>query len=209
MTIVSLPFEKADNLCAKDTRNVINHVLMPWDQAKPKDFIGFMQGMFVPVDMRGPRPGRHQVLYRKTDTGAEWVRYRTLSREASPKLADAAHLSLMIIDDPVFDSTIEDAVADLNPENGETFHASVYFLPGMLAVAVDEIDEALEENDIPSFDQADNPSDYIRIFTQNADSSHQEIELLTVLQNSMRSLSAMLKLRTEDGSAINLQLDPK
>jgi hypothetical protein len=206
MTDISLACETCSTFCLQDTQKAIDRVLVPMDQAKPGDFVGFEQGVETRIGSESSEPSTHQIFFRKTREGVEWVRYRTLVEENNAKVSDLAHVALMTLDDTTFDKTVARASIGLNPDNREAFYASAIFMPRLLAVVEDDFDIALERNDIETIDKADNPSDLIKLIKRKAPSAHKDIERMPVIQQSLRALAAILKLKDESGEPVKLSL---
>lgn len=206
MTTLTVPHNHA-LYCETESLASLNEVLTPWDQAKPGDFLGFTQSAFVPVDARGPRGGRHQVFWRKTEGGAEWVKYKDLAKEQHPELAKLAHLSLTVLNDAQWDRACEDPIEVMNIKDGETFWADVIFLPSCAVVTRDEIQYALEDADLDTLEDVQEMSHYIHVVMHPNESAHDSIELIGTIKRDLEALGAILNQKDTNGDPITYAID--
>jgi hypothetical protein len=209
MTEIKLPLRHEDKLVEDETRELLNATLVPYDQAKSGDFIALTQSVYIPITDRSPSGGRHQVLWRKTEAGAEWVKYKTLVEEGHPRLAELAHLALTVLDDAIYTGSSDMAVRAIN-NSDDTFWADVILFPAdVMVVARDDLEYEIEDAECDSLDEIKEISNIIQVVTPTLGSAHEKVAATPAIEEAMRAYAAVVGLEDADGNPITFAVDFK
>jgi len=185
----------------------IDENVVPYERAEVGDLVAIQCTLVSRAGSHYARGNGVCIFYFKTKDGLEWKMYSKIAREDHPRLKDFAHLAMTCIADTEHENATEEAVQDLNPDNGEDHYAQAILMPDAILVTQSDTDEYLEELMEDGVFNPDVAPDLIRLVIRKGNSAHQEVDIRSKIRGVPAFAAAVTEMYDSEGAKVQFVLN--